>query len=209
LADGPNEHGAVHSLGKSGESRSQRSRKSRRSGKASLSAILHVSHQHLTKVVLAVFALTLLAAAAKFWSERTYYPQILLGATPAEVRYGFGSPQKVGKNGAFETWAYIVPGHDEFVYFDNGVATKVGCVSNGGNCPGILGIEGGAFEDELIARLGKASQQYINDGEKIILYQDLSLSFKLNKFKIIDIFIDRSNKLSFSAIYRFIVFLMP
>ena len=209
MSDDPNDHGVVHSRARSGESQSRRSRKSRRSEKTSLSAILHVIQQQLTKVVLAVFSLTLLAAAMMFWYERTYYPQIWLGATPAEVRYGFGTPQGVRQNGAVETWSYNVAGHEEFVEFDKGVATKVGCVSNGGDCPGILGIEGSASEDELFARFGLPIEQKLSDGEKLILYRDLSLSLNLKRFKVISIEIDGSNKASPSLIYRFLVYLMP
>jgi hypothetical protein len=145
VSDGPNENGAARPLSKSSESRPRRSRRSTRSGTNWVSAFVQISHRHLSKAVLAIFALTLLTAAMLFWSERTYYPQIWLGATPAEVRYGFGAPQKVRQNGALETWAYTFPGYDEFVQFDNGAANKVGCEATGGACPSVLGVKGDAF----------------------------------------------------------------
>jgi hypothetical protein len=209
MSDGPNENGAAHSLNKSSESRPRRSRRSTRSGPTWVSAILQIDHRHLSKVVLAIFSLTLLAAAMKFWSERTYYPQIWLGATPAEVRYGFGGPQTVRQNGALEKWIYTFSGYDEFVEFDNGAATKVGCVSTGGACPNILGVKGNAFEGELLNRFGLPSGQNLTDGEKLISYHDLSLSFKLRKFAVTAIEIDGSDKLSFSMLDRFMMFLTP
>jgi hypothetical protein len=209
MADIPNENGAVRNPDKSGDARSRRSRRSGRSRTTSASANLHTLHRHLPKAILAIFALTLLAAAMMFWFERTFYPQIWLGATPAEVRYGFGTPQKVRQNGALETWVYAFTGHEEFVEFDNGAANKVGCVSSGGACPGILGIEGGASEFELFSRFGLPNGQKLNNGEKLILYHDLSLSFKLEKFKVISIEIYDSNTSPAWVLYRFFVFLMP
>ncbi len=209
MVDGPIESGRVHPLDTGGVSRSRGSRRSKRSGNSTASAILQISHRHLSKALMAIFALTLLAAAMLFSSERTYYPQIWLGATPAEARYGFGEPQKVRQNGALETWAYTFPGYEEFVEFENGRATKVGCVSNGGDCPGILSIEGGAFEDDLFTRLGLPSDQKLSDGEKTIAYRDISLSLKLQKFRVTSIVIEESNHIEPSVIYRFLVFLIP
>jgi hypothetical protein len=209
VSDGPNENGAANSLTKSSESRPRRSRRSTRSGTTWVSAFLQISHRHLSMAVLAIFALTLLAAAMKFWLERTYYPQIWLGATPAEVRYGFGGPQKVLQNGALEKWIYTLSGHEDFVEFDNGVATKVGCVSTGGACPGILGVKGDAFEDELLNRFGLPSGQNLTDGEKLISYHDLSLSFKLRKFAVTTIEIDVSDNVSFTMLDRLLIFLIP
>ncbi len=209
MSDGPNENGAARPLSKSSESRPRRSRRSTRSGTIWVSAFLQISHRHLSKAVLAIFALTLLEAAMNFRSERTSYQQIWLGATPAEVRYGFGAPQKVRQNGALETWAYNFSGYEEFVEFDNGAATKVGCMSTGGACPGVLGVKGDTFEGELFARFGLPSGQSLTDGEKIIAYRDLSLSFRLKKYAVTAIEIDKSYKASFSILYRFLVFLMP
>ncbi len=156
-----------------------------------------------------MLALTLLAAAIKFGSERTFYPQIWLGATQAEARYGFGEPQMVLQNGALETWGYTFSGYEEFVEFENGRATKVGCETTGGACPGVLDIKGGALEDEIYTRLGLPSDQKLSDGEKMIVYRDISLSLELKKFRVTSISIERSHSLSLSLIYRFIVFLMP
>jgi hypothetical protein len=156
-----------------------------------------------------MLALTLLAAAMKFGSERTFYPQIWLGATPAETRYGFGEPQKVRQNGALETWAYAFAGYEEFVEFESGRATKVGCEATGGACPGVLDIKGDALEDEIYTRLGLPSDQEISDGEKMIVYRDISMSLKLQKFRVTSINIEKSSGFSLSTIYRFIVFLMP
>jgi hypothetical protein len=209
VSDGPNENGAAHSPSKSSESRPRRSRRSTRSGTTWVSANLQISHRHLSKAVLAIFALTLLVAAMMFWFERTFYPQIWLGATQAEVRYGFGTPQRVQKNGALETWVYTFSGHEEFVEFENGAATKVGCVSTGGACPSILGVNGDAFEGELFNRFGLPSGQELSDGEKIILHRDLSLSFKLKKFRVTAIIIDGPSTKISAVTYRFLVFLMP
>jgi hypothetical protein len=209
MVDGPNESGAVSSPDKSGDPRSRRSRRSKRSGNASVSAIFQISHRHLSRAVLAILVLTLLAAAMKFWSERTFYPQIWLGATPAETRYGFGEPQKVRQNGALETWAYTFSGYEEFVEFENGKATKVGCETTGGACPGVLDIKGGTLEDEIYTRLGLPSDQELSDGKKMIVYRDISLSLKLQKFRVTSIDIEKSTGISLSNIYRFIVFLMP
>lgn len=209
MVDGSNENGAVHYSDRSGDPRSRRSRRSKRSGNASVGFILQISHRNLSKAALAILVLTLLAAAMKFRSELTYYPQIWLGATPAEARYGFGEPQKVRQNGAHETWAYTFSGYEEFVEFDNGAATKVGCMSTGRACPGVLGVKGGTFEDELFVRFGLPSGQSLTDGEKIVTYRDLSLSFRLKRFAVTAIEINNTDKASFSILYRFLLFLMP
>jgi hypothetical protein len=209
MVDSPNENGAVRYSEKSAAPRSRRSHRSKRSGIASVSAIFQVSHRHVSKAVLVILILTLLAAAMKFRSERTFYPQIWLGATPAETRYGFGEPQKITQNGALETWAYAFSGYEEFVEFENGRATTVGCETTGGACPEVLDIKGGTLEDEIYTRLGLPSDQELSDGKKMIVYRDISLSLKLQKFRVTSIDIEKSTGISLSNIYRFIVFLMP
>ncbi len=209
MADGPDENGAVRFRDKSSESRSRRSPRSKRSGNSSVGSILQISPRHMARAVLAMLALTLLAAAMKFGSERTVYQQIWLGATPAETRYGFGQPQKVSQNGPLETWAYTFSGYEEIVEFENGRATKVGCETTGGACPGVLDIKGGALEDEIYSRLGLPSDQELSDDEKFIAYRDISLSLKLKKFRVTSLSIERSSGLSVLSIYRFILFLIP
>lgn len=182
---------------------------SRRAKKTKRSSLRLISDQQLSVFVSIVFVATLLSSTIMLNKELTYYPQIWLGATPSEVLYGFGAPQEQRSKGALETWVYVLPAYKEYVEFENGRAVEVGCERTSGDCPKIWDVKSGIFETELFSALGVPSKQVLINGSKEVYYEDLSLSMKLEKFRITSISLHRPRELGFSYFYRFFLFLLP
>jgi hypothetical protein len=109
-----------------------------------------------------------------------------LGMNKNETRYLFG-----GAPAGQETrnvWTYLVDGAQISLRFgQDGRTNLVSCTETdqtGAGCPSILGLEVGTTEDLVWLKLGKPGREVYDGNDKIIFYDDLGLSFLMQRYQI-------------------------
>lgn len=194
---------------KGSSERSKRSKRSKRTGNSVRSAISNIQAVHIDWAVGGAAMLLLGVSAFLFHWEMTFYPRVWLGATPEEVRYGFGDPS--AKSGAAErdVWEYRQSNYLESVQFEAGRTAVLSCTSKDSSCPGVLGLAPGAFEDDIRSALGNPDTQVVSDGNKRLEYDALGLSFSLSRFQVNGVWLT-DNRVGFlTKLKHFLIFLIP
>lgn len=143
-----------------------------------------------------VLALLLLVGAAYagaalgMWNAAGMAGVLAPGMSEAEVRYLRGEPKVHSPDN--RVWTYAEgEGAESLVHFNDARQVEsISCRALAGSafgCPEAFGVTIGTSEDQVINRLGVASDQtYIPNG-KIMTYNDLGLVYTMREFRVVQI----------------------
>lgn len=129
-------------------------------------------------------------AALGMWNAAGMAGVLAPGMSEAEVRYLRGEPKQHTPDNL--AWTYAEgEGAETVVRFDEARQIKsITCSALAGSafgCPEAFGVTIGTSEDQVINRLGVASEQtYIPNG-KIMAYNDLGLVYTMREFRVVQI----------------------
>jgi hypothetical protein len=149
-----------------------------------------------------VAALGYLASAwLSFSRDRSGFADAYMGATPQEVLYLIGRPDRVksAASGPWtkasdpstaSDWLYDRKSAQLRIQFDpaSGSVNRIVCssVRKGtlADCPSPFGVAVGDSEIQLLDRIGQASWERLSNGSKLMHYDELGYEFRLESFLV-------------------------
>jgi hypothetical protein len=153
-------------------------------------------------IVMSLTALAyLVVGASSYWADTTGYGGAYVGATPQEILYFVGRPDRVRKNAAeewspspqptqFPQWLYdrqpvvqridFEPDRMRLISISCAVAAGPGLSA----CPRTLGVGVGDSELQLLERLGMPNEEQLHEGRKLMRYNALGYEFVLENLGV-------------------------
>jgi hypothetical protein len=153
-------------------------------------------------IVMTLAALAyLLIGGSSYWDDTTGYGGAYVGATPQEILYFVGRPDRVRTSAAeewstspqpakFAQWLYDRQSAVQRIDFepDTMRLISISCAAAAGPgllaCPRTLGVGVGDSELQLLERLGVPSHEQLHEGRKLMRYNELGYEFVLENLGV-------------------------
>jgi hypothetical protein len=115
-----------------------------------------------------------------------FYGLAGLGMNKNETRYLFGGAPAGQENS--DIWSYSLDGAQISLRFgQDGRTNLISCTETdrtGAGCPSIFGLHVGTTEDLVWLKLGKPGREVYDGNDKTIFYDDLGVSFLMQRYQI-------------------------
>lgn len=177
--------------------------------------------------VMTLAALAYLASAwLLFSSDAGGFANAYVGASPQEVLYFVGRPDRVKSAGSEQwsapsdpskssDWLYDRKSARLRIQFDpaTGGVDRILCSSvrkqAAADCPSPFGVAVGDSEIQLLDRIGQASRERLNNGSKLMHYDELGYEFRLDNFFVTAISYRGAGPSTWDRLIRFLRWALP